>query len=63
MTTVGQPEELPPHVEPGRNIQKGKASVFWGGVWVPVGDIEFLSDENNQIVKVISVTPRDFQNG
>lgn len=62
MTTVGQPP-INPDDPPGRNTQKATLSVMWGGVWVPIGDAEFLADENNQIVKVISFTPREFQGG
>ena len=58
MTTAGQPEDSTPPGEPGQSIHKGTLNVMWGGVWVPLGEAEFLTDENNRILKVISYTPR-----
>ena len=52
------PDPEPP-IELGRHIHKGTLNVMWGGVWVPLGDAEFLT-ENGRIVKVISYTPREF---
>jgi hypothetical protein len=45
--------------ESGRILHKGTLNVMWGGVWVPLGDAEFLT-ENGRIVKVVSYTPRAF---
>lgn len=45
----------------GRQTHRGTLNVMWGGVWVPLGDAEFLV-EDGRIVKVISYTPRDFRN-
>jgi hypothetical protein len=52
-------EEASPTGELGRHMHKGTLNVMWGGVWVPLGDAEFLT-ENGRIVKVISYTPREF---
>lgn len=43
-----------------RTTHKGTLNVMWGGVWVPLGDAEFLV-ENGRIVKVLSYTPREFR--
>lgn len=48
--------------ELGRYMHKGQLNVMWGGVWVPLGDAEFLV-EDGKIVKVISYTPREFREG
>lgn len=47
---------------PGQQTHKGTLSIMWGGVWVPLGDAEFLVDENSRITKVISFTPKGFLN-
>lgn len=45
----------------GREIHKGKVNLMYGGVWLDIGDAEFLA-EQGRVVKVLSFTPRDFVN-
>jgi hypothetical protein len=54
--------EASPTGELGRHTHKGVASIMWNGVWEPIGDVEFLT-QNGGIVKVISFTPREFPSG
>jgi hypothetical protein len=55
------PQETPPGGV-GRNVHKGTLNVMWGGVWVPLGEAEFLV-EDGRIVKVLSYTPTEFRAG
>lgn len=55
--TSSPDREASPTGELGEHIHKGVVHVMWGGVWVPLGDAEFLT-RNGEIIKVISVTPR-----
>lgn len=70
MTTTPQEEPIPttsdadptPPLEIGRHVHKGTLSVMWGGVWVPLGEAEFETD-NGRVVNVLSYTPREFRDG
>lgn len=44
---------------PGRQTRKSNLHVMWGGVWVELGEAEFLV-EDGRIVKVLSFTPKEF---
>lgn len=41
----------------GREVHKGTLNLMWGGVWVPLGEAEFLV-EQGKVVKVLSYTPK-----
>lgn len=70
MTTTPQEGPIPttsdadptPPLEIGRHTHKGTLNVMWGGVWVPLGEAEFLT-ENGRVIKIISYTPREFRDG
>lgn len=55
-------KEASPTGEIGRHTHKGTLNVMWGGVWIPLGEAEFLT-ENGRVVKVLSYTPREFRDG
>lgn len=41
----------------GREVHKGVLNLMWRGVWVPLGEAEFLV-EQGRVVKVLSYTPK-----
>ncbi len=55
-------EAATPTGEIGEHIHRGTLNIVWGGVWVPLGDAEFLT-HNGTVIKVISFTPREFPRG
>lgn len=54
---AGEEKEIVPTAPAGEQIQKSTLHIMWGGVWVPLGDVEFLT-RDGEIIKVISYTPR-----
>lgn len=42
-------------------LKKGTLNLMWGGVWVPIGEAEFVTTEDDRIEKVVSFTPKEFR--
>lgn len=55
-------EDPTPTGEVGRHTHKGTLCVMWGGVWVPLGEAEFVTN-NGLIIQVLSYIPREFRDG